>query len=115
MSELKVLDTDRLDMLFGGELSLVREIYQIAATDFPKTSDRLAEALEKQDLEGIKQYSHTLKGSIANVGGQRASELANEICTAARADDIARCVELYPQFKRELDEFCLALGKFAKV
>lgn len=115
MSELKILDTERLDMLFGGDLSLVREIYQIAATDFPKTSARLAEALEAQDLEGVRQYSHTLKGSIANVGGQRASELANEICTAARADELGRCAELYPRFEKELDEFCLALGKFAEV
>lgn len=89
MEKLQILDTDRIDMLFGGDLSMVQEIYSIASDDFPVVADRLFEALTANDLEAAAGFAHTLKGSISNVGGERASRIADKIQQAAMQQDLS--------------------------
>lgn len=114
MGSLRVLDTERLDMLFGGDKTMVREIYAIAASDFPVTAQRLKEAVEEEDCTAISQYAHTLKGSIANIGGEAASFKAHTINKAALNQKIDTCREILPQFLDSLDEFFEALSDFAE-
>lgn len=82
MEKLQILDTDRIDMLFGGDLSMVQEIYSIASDDFPVVADRLFEALTANDLEAAAGFAHTSRGvypmwgeSVRAVSPTRSSRL----------------------------------------
>ncbi|MCF7933808.1 MAG: Hpt domain-containing protein [Spirochaetia bacterium] len=113
MEKLQILDTDRIDMLFGGDLSMVQEIYSIASDDFPVTADRLFEALTANDLEAAAGFAHTLKGSISNVGGERASRIADKIQQAAMQQDLSACTTLYPVFRTEMESFLSTLKSYS--
>ncbi len=115
MNTLQVLDEDRLHILFSDNLDMVKEIYSIALNDFPNTADKLHNAIDAGLDEQIAQYAHTLKGSIVNVGGERASKIADEINAAAKNHDITRCTELFPTFMSELDAFFEAFRVYAKL
>lgn len=100
-------------MLFGDNLEMIQEICTIVMSDFPELSKKLSSAIQGKDQELISQYAHTLKGSIANVGGDRASQIAHEIHIAAKDKDYVTCSRLYPLLEEELQEFFAALKSYA--
>ena len=100
-------------MLFGDNLEMIQEICTIVISDFPELSQKLLSAIQEKDWNLISQYAHTLKGSIANVGGDRASQIAHEIHVAAKNNDYVTCKRLYPLLEEELREFFDALKSHA--
>lgn len=114
MGNMEVLDENRLTMLFGNNGELLREIYSIVSSDFPELSKKLEQAIQQGQAEFISQYAHTLKGSIANVGGLQASESAHQINLAAKDGDLSRCWEMYTLFSTELEIFINELRIYAE-
>jgi HPt (histidine-containing phosphotransfer) domain-containing protein len=112
MSNELVLDTERLHMLFGDSDEFLTEIYEIVTTDFPENRDLLSRALDAGDLEAISRYAHTLKGSIANIGGIQASSSADAINRAAGSGDVHTCRALFTEFSAQFDDFVTALGDY---
>jgi HPt (histidine-containing phosphotransfer) domain-containing protein len=114
MGKELILDTERLHMLFGDSDEFLTEIYEIVTTDFPENRDMLARALDDGDIESISRYAHTLKGSIANIGGIQASSGADAINKAAGLGDLEACRALFPQFDAQFNDFVTALGDYVK-
>ncbi len=112
MSTLKDFDTDRLDMLFGRDKSMVDEIVEIVLTDFPISVKKLEAAISEKDITAITHLSHTLKGSVANVGGDKTSDSAKKIHDAAKEEDFTSCSELFPQFEQDILKFFEELKKY---
>ncbi|MGM0431865.1 MAG: Hpt domain-containing protein [Spirochaetota bacterium] len=113
MGNIEVLDENRLKMLFGNNSELLGEIYSIVSSDFPELSRKLEQAISEGQAESISQYAHTLKGSIANVGGLQASDTAHRINLAAKEGDLSACGELYGHFTNELETFIYELRMYA--
>lgn len=78
--ELKILDFERLALLFGDDKALLLDFLALFINTNNETLTRLGSALEKQDAVQGKALAHRLKGSSANSG---ADEMAN----------IAKCIE----------------------
>jgi HPt (histidine-containing phosphotransfer) domain-containing protein len=111
-SREQVLDTERLRMLFSDDRDLLNEIYEIISTDFPENARLLNGAVESGDFEQITRYAHTLKGSIANIGGNRASGVCDRIHAASKQEDIALCRSLLPEFNTQFDNFIEAFHRY---
>jgi two-component system, sensor histidine kinase and response regulator len=68
----------------GGDRVLLRKIVSLFRESYPATLLKLQRALTRRDAEALRIAAHTVKGSVANVGGMLARE------RAARLEDMGR-------------------------
>ncbi|MBL7006940.1 MAG: Hpt domain-containing protein [Spirochaetia bacterium] len=109
MSEKLVINIERLQLLFDGDLSLLQQIFEIVQTDFPLLCTKLGEAIAAGNIDLINRHAHTLKGSLANVGGDKASLIAAEIDASATQKDLQKCAKVFSGLQQAIDNFLVQL------
>ncbi len=109
MAEKLVINIERLRLLFDGDLSLLQQIFEIVQTDFPQLCAKLGQAIETENIELINRHAHTLKGSLANVGGDKASSIAAEIDASAAKKDLKECAKVFSGLQQAIDNFLIQL------
>ena len=58
---------------------LLRELFIIFRTDYPRTARSLEAAVRAGDMKNAALLSHSLKGMLANLSGMRAAAAAGEL------------------------------------
>lgn len=109
MSDQLVINIERLQLLFDGDLSLLKQILGIVQTDFPQLCIKLGHAIENGNIDLIHRHAHTLKGSMANVGGDIASSIASAIDAHAQNSDLEMCAKEFSGLAKAIDEFLVQL------
>jgi signal transduction histidine kinase/CheY-like chemotaxis protein/HPt (histidine-containing phosphotransfer) domain-containing protein len=103
-TESPVFDRAGLIARLMDDEELARAVAEGFLEDIPRQIEALRGCLEAGDAAGAELKAHTIKGAAANVGGERLREVAAEIETAGKGDDLdhvkARMVELDLQFDR---------------
>jgi len=84
---------------------VVAEIMPVCITDNRDRLKMLAVAVEEADSDKIKSYAHSIKGSTANLGEKRLSELALCLEQMASQGDLSRAFELLGQMEAEFERF----------
>jgi HPt (histidine-containing phosphotransfer) domain-containing protein len=79
-----------------GDRDLAAEIAEAFLADTPPLFIRLSAAVSAGDAEGAGKLAHSLKGSSANMGGEKLSRLADRLQTAGKEGDLGRLAELLP-------------------
>ena len=93
----------RLHDNFADDVEFIVEMYGLFVTDAGERLDSLDRALAEGDFRCVEDASHTLKGSGANIGAERMSDLAGQLEKAdaennpEAAQDLAR--ELRSEFE----------------
>ncbi len=87
---LPILDTDVLDELHEVAGAETASIVQLFLEDAPRLIARLEAASGTRDNDELREASHTLKSSSANVGAIALANAARRIELAARAGPIER-------------------------
>jgi len=82
---------------------LVAEIMPVCITDNSERVKELAEAVEKSDAESIKSFAHAIKGSSANMGAKRLSEVAYILERMSSEGDLSQAVELLQKIQAEFE------------
>jgi len=109
----QVLDLAVIDGLreLGGEEDpqLLFELIELFLEDAPARLAEMEEALDTQNLDGMRRAAHTLKSSSANMGAVTFSQLCRDLEAAARASDASAfrqkhgsCRGAYQAFEAEL-------------
>jgi HPt (histidine-containing phosphotransfer) domain-containing protein len=80
------IDWQLLTERIGGE-ELIDEVIPIFIKDNTERMKMLSQAVERNDANEIKFYSHSLRGATATIGAAKISELAKQLETAARDSD----------------------------
>ncbi|MFA7157709.1 MAG: PAS domain S-box protein [Kiritimatiellia bacterium] len=92
---------------FAGRLmndrELIRETIKIFLEDMPRRIAALADEIKEQKGEAALRSAHTIKGSSANVSGQRLQAVAAEIEAASRNGDWKTAGKLLPDLKRQFE------------
>ena len=87
-----ILDPSMLEMLselrIPGEPDPVEEIVTVFRDDARKVLTRLRSATEREDVEGVRQAAHRLKGSAANLGATALVELLRRVEQGASAGQL---------------------------
>jgi two-component system, sensor histidine kinase and response regulator len=60
----------------GGDRRLLKQLVALYRADAPETVAQIVKAVSDRDAEGLRVAAHTLKGSVATVGGARARHAA---------------------------------------
>jgi HPt (histidine-containing phosphotransfer) domain-containing protein len=85
----------------GGDEELLREIVSIFLEDYPRMVEELGNAIARGDVEAARRAAHTLKGSVAVLGGKALSAAAKEAEDCARAGDLDAAGSVFDRIEQE--------------
>lgn len=68
----------------GGDVELLREITNIFLAEYPALIRQIQEAVASCDAKKLERAAHSLKGSVANFGAQRAIDASYRLETIGR-------------------------------
>ena len=80
---------------------LLRELLGIFNEDFPRMTKSLEAAVADGDLKSAGTLSHTLKGMLLNLGGERAAAAAAKLEALARNGEETALKDALKVFQRE--------------
>lgn len=101
------------DLSPDGDGEFLRELITIFLTDTPQQLAQLDEAIAKQDATLAVRAAHTIKGSSGNFGAEDFADLAKQIETEAKANNLAAAAALIPEFKNSFEKVAAALKQLA--
>lgn len=77
-----------------GKPDLLARIVGLFRDDAPSVVAKIGDAIEADDLEGVRVHAHTLKSSAAYVGAIELSKRLGELEAAARDGNPFACIAL---------------------
>lgn len=105
-SPTPVLDEEALQRLReldpGGRNRLLERVLRAFEASVLRLGPQLAEARQRDDMQGVRHVVHTLKSSSASIGALRLSRLCAEIETAVRQEAPEGLPALLDDVDREL-------------
>ena len=84
---------------------LVAEIMPVCVEDNRERLRMLAIAVQEAEGENVKGYAHAIKGSAANLGAKRLSELALRLEHMASQGDLSQARQLTEAMETEFQRF----------
>ncbi len=88
MAGHRVIDLEGLLDSIGREEGLAGQLLDRTAQDLPSRMEELREALDQGDPQAVHRIAHALKGMLASIRAEEASERARRVDDAARNGDI---------------------------
>ncbi|MBW8184248.1 response regulator [Shewanella sp. NR704-98] len=108
----RLWDKDGLMKRAMGKEALFNSILHLFNEDMPSRMEALEHAITADNLDAIRQVSHTVKGVAANVGGELLKEKAAIIELAAKQGELSKAkaehpalILAYQELKQEIDKF----------
>jgi PAS domain S-box-containing protein len=86
--QLTVVDMARLKNLTGDDPALISEVAEIFLTESEDLMQTIRDSLAERDAETLSKAAHSLKGSVANFGADRAFEAARSVEMASRNNEL---------------------------
>jgi HPt (histidine-containing phosphotransfer) domain-containing protein len=93
---------------------LLREVIGIFLADCPGKLAELRAAITAGDPERIANSSHSLRGSVATFGVQKAVEVAQKLESMGRQRQLQGAAEAFSVLEREMALVTSALAEIAK-
>lgn len=90
---------------------LADELIQLFLDDLPDLSKQLQSAVAAESLEDIIAYSHRIKGSAANLSAILLSEMAANIETCGRKENLEEIKDKMDDFAQQVGELTLLLAE----
>lgn len=96
-----VMDKAEALAVCSGDEELLLEMAAIFLIDAERNLEKLKQALAANDAKGIETTAHAIKGIAANICAGPVKDAANQLQTAARADDSSRYSDLHATLTQE--------------
>lgn len=97
-----------LKRLDGNE-ELLRELVEMFCEATPARMSDLRAAIADHDADRLASVSHSLKGSLGNIGGQRAIEAAVRLEEMARLNDLDQAPRAFDFLECEIKRLTLEI------
>jgi two-component system sensor histidine kinase/response regulator len=97
---------DRAEALerVGGDVELLRELTDVFLQDCPRMIEEVIEGLCDGDVTKVKRGAHSIKGSVAILGGKAAFECALRLETMARQGDLSQAEAAWQALRHALEQ-----------
>ena len=99
------LDMQRLDELFSGDKDVTLQVLKVFVDSLDVLQARIATALASQDAEALCSVAHEVKGSSANMGADKLSQMAKMLEIMAKSGHMnwAQATEMYAEVPPEAE------------
>lgn len=104
------LDWQLLNERIGSE-DLIDEIMPVFLKDNTERIQLLAEAVKKRNSREVKFYAHSIKGASGTIGAAKIADVAKELESAARLEQVDKYAPLFEQIKLRFDRLLSLLSK----
>lgn len=99
---LPVLDRDYLREISGGDKEFEQEILQLFLEDAKEKVEKMADAINLGDLDTLKSYAHTLKGSSGSTGARQFQSCCKILEEQLLASELEKVTETIDELKSNL-------------
>jgi CheY-like chemotaxis protein len=107
-------NVEALDRI-GGDEELLRDLCQIFLEESPKLLQKLRQALEAGDSDGVMRAAHSLKGEAGYLGARGTSQAARQLEEMGQKKDLSRAGDTLAVLEREVASLHLDLQSLAGV
>jgi CheY-like chemotaxis protein len=94
-----------------GEPDIIAQLIDLFLSELPTKLAAVQQAIEHRDATRLTKAAHTLKGSSANMGAQRAARVCLELEQLGKAGDLTGAVDLFARLEKELESAREALAQ----
>jgi HPt (histidine-containing phosphotransfer) domain-containing protein len=108
------IDRETLLNLMDRDESLLRELAGLFLADMPRLMAEIQDSVARGDCPRLDEAAHTLKGSIANFGARRASQLAARLEAMGRTKDLQGAPEAFAALEKEIARVSSVLTELAR-
>lgn len=100
--ELPAVDVDRLQDLSAGDVEFLQELVEMYIEDAENLLAELQGALSRAEPDEFARTAHKLKGSSANMGAVRISEMAKTLEELGKSERIEDANQLMGHLETEI-------------
>ncbi|NPA95668.1 MAG: PAS domain S-box protein [Thermodesulfobacteria bacterium] len=104
-NELPVFDKEDFSTRTMNDEELGRQVLILFMDSFREQLEKLAVAIEEGDSNEIMRIAHSIKGSSANIGAKRLSEIAMQMEKKAETGDLEDIEERFEALKEAFQDF----------
>jgi len=95
----------------GGDEELLKEIADLFIGDAPQLLEAIRVAIEANDGSALHRAAHSLKGSVANFGAEKAVEKALELELMGKSSQLDGAVDVFLVLRGEIEMVSDALAR----
>ena len=100
-----VFDMEAALLYTDGDKEMLVTVIEVFLEEGPKTLGLLKDKIEAEDVDGIKESAHTLRGSVSIFGAQKAADAAGAVEEAADKPTVPDALQqLTSEMQRVFDE-----------
>ena len=109
----KAIVFDRAGMMarLMGDEALARKVVGGFLDDIPEQIEVLRQYLSAGDKERVERQAHTIKGALANVGGEAMRAVAYEMEKSGKTGDLQACSACLPNLERQFARLRRAMNR----
>ena len=107
------LDRAGLMNRIGGDTEFLTELVEMFRTNGAEQLELIRTAFESGETDALKNASHAIKGTAANIGGKQVAEVAFELEELARKNQLEGADEAIEKLSREIELLVSELQDFA--
>ena len=96
------IDYERIEDATGGDREFLEELVDIFLTDAEERVEELKEALSRGEADAFSRTAHKLKGSSANMGAVRLTDIARDMESMGRSASLNGAEALMGPLQEEL-------------
>ena len=109
-----VFDSKAFSDRLSGDSALISEIINIFLEETPKRMHTLEKSIKQQQKDEAARLAHTIKGSAANVSGQKLHAVALRIEKACDSAGWREAEALVPRLNRQFEMLERAMREYLK-
>jgi two-component system, sensor histidine kinase and response regulator len=94
-----------------GASDVIAQLIDLYLNELPTRLMAVHQTIERGDAARLAKAAHSLKGSSASMGAQRAARVCLELEQLGKAGDLTGAADLFAQLEQECERARAALGK----
>ncbi|PKL51141.1 MAG: hypothetical protein CVV42_00855 [Candidatus Riflebacteria bacterium HGW-Riflebacteria-2] len=106
-----VLDSERIRRIFGHKPQSLSRLVKAAFANYTNLDKQIQRQITNNDFVTAAANAHTIKGSLGNLGGNQAAELAARLEQALKNNDGEQADKIREQLNTAFNEFFTSLEK----
>ncbi len=110
----RVFDEAALLCRVEGDTQLLREIVDLFQSECQRMLGDVKSALDRRDAKALENAAHAFKGSVGNFCADTAVEIARNLESAARAEDLTGAERVFQSLLVEVADLQSALSKYGQ-
>jgi two-component system sensor histidine kinase/response regulator len=106
--QIQPIDMEEALEIMDGDEELLKEIFDDFINDYPEIIAKIKETIEVGDAENLNSFAHQLKGMLKNVAATRVADIAFELETMGKEQDLSKVADIFDR----LEEACQVVKNF---